>query len=110
MEIEYDDKDDSLPTSNPKRLWRDTDANEVKTVVNANALAMWNHRGDYDQSENDNEFPDSDGSGSGGVIQAFNTWITTTTATFDGEEWPPKTILIAIINQPGQDPDNWRLI
>lgn len=34
--ITYEDKDNSLPTSNPRRLYRDVDANEVKDVVNAN--------------------------------------------------------------------------
>lgn len=38
--ITYDNKDKTLPTSNPRRIWRDVDANEVKTVVNANELAM----------------------------------------------------------------------
>lgn len=35
--ITYEDKDNSLPTSNPRRLFRDVDANEIKNVVNANA-------------------------------------------------------------------------
>lgn len=34
--ITYDDKDNSLPTSNPRKLWRDLDSNEVKNVVNTN--------------------------------------------------------------------------
>lgn len=38
--ITFDDKDSSLPTSNPRKLWRDVDANQVKNVVNENAGAM----------------------------------------------------------------------
>lgn len=34
--ITYDDKSNSLPTSNPRRIYSADDANEVKTVVNAN--------------------------------------------------------------------------
>lgn len=34
--ITYDDKDNSLPNSNPRKLWRDSDANEAKNVVNTN--------------------------------------------------------------------------
>jgi hypothetical protein len=35
-QITYDDKSNSLPTSNPRRLFRAIDANEVKNVVNTN--------------------------------------------------------------------------
>ncbi len=38
--ISYDNKDKTLPTSNPRRIWRDVDANEVKTVVNDNEDTM----------------------------------------------------------------------
>lgn len=44
-QITYDDKDKLQPSGDPKRLWRDEDANEVKNVVNANAvqnsLLLW---------------------------------------------------------------------
>lgn len=36
-DITYTDKNKTLPTSDPARKWRDVDANEVKTVVNAKA-------------------------------------------------------------------------
>lgn len=34
--ITYEDKDNSLPTSNPRRLFRDIDANEIKDAINTN--------------------------------------------------------------------------
>ncbi len=36
--ITYDDKDKNEPSGDPKRLWRDEDANQVKEVVNENAV------------------------------------------------------------------------
>lgn len=40
MPITYDDKDNTLPTSDPRRLVRDDDLNEIKSVVNANETTM----------------------------------------------------------------------
>lgn len=37
-------------------------------------------------------------------------WRFTVGGTLDGEVWPAKTIAIALIDNPGQDPANWRLI
>jgi len=34
--ITYTNKDDTQPESDPRRRWTDTDANEIKSVVNAN--------------------------------------------------------------------------
>lgn len=106
--ITYEDKSDTLPSSNPRRQWRDEDANEVKTVVNANALAMVNFRGAFDASVN--ALPSSGGSGDLGVIKAFNAWYFSVGGNINGEFWPAKTIAIALVDNPGQDDANWRLL
>ena len=38
--ISYTDKDNAQPTSDPRRLVRDVDMNEIKSVVNTNAGLM----------------------------------------------------------------------
>ena len=38
--ITFEDKDNSLPTSNPRRLIRSVDINEIKAVVNAHAALL----------------------------------------------------------------------
>ena len=38
--ISYNNKDNSQPTSDPRRLVRDSDMNEIKSVVNTNAGLM----------------------------------------------------------------------
>jgi hypothetical protein len=107
--ITFDDKDKTLPTSDARRKVRDVDMNEIKTVVNENALSQMNMRGFFEQ-DNDEDLPDSGGSGDGGIIQAFNAFITTGVGVYGGEEWPAKTIIISLIDQPGQDLENFRLI
>ena len=112
--ITYTNKDDSQPTSDPRRNWTDTDANEVKTVVNNNAAVMLNLRGDWDNTED--KFPDAGGSGPSGVVKKWDcfdgvgvgSWEV---VTGDGAELiPDGTFFIARVDNPGQDPDNWKTI
>lgn len=37
-------------------------------------------------------------------------WKFTAGGTLDGGDWPSKTIAMALTDEPGQDPDNWRLL
>lgn len=41
-QVTFDDKDKNLPTSDPRRLVRDVDINELKSVINANATDVTN--------------------------------------------------------------------
>jgi hypothetical protein len=41
-QVTFDDKDKTLPTSDPRRLIRDVDVNELKSVINANATDVTN--------------------------------------------------------------------
>lgn len=80
--ITYDDKDNSLPTSNPRRLFRDVDANEIKSVVNANAALIVNHfRGAYDLSVN--AYPSSGGTGASGVPGIGDHWYVSVPGAVD---------------------------
>lgn len=40
MPVTFADKDNTLPTSDPRRLVRDVDLNEIKATVNANETTM----------------------------------------------------------------------
>jgi hypothetical protein len=113
--IEYEDKDNQLPTSNPRRLWRDDDANEVKEVVNTNADSMGFKAVPFEPGTTPETaaFPETGGSGDGGVVMDGNRFKIAIEGYFPGtdgpELWPPKTIAEALVDNPGADPDNWKL-
>jgi hypothetical protein len=106
--INYTDKDKTQPVSDVRRLFRDVDANEVKNVVNANALREWDNTL--------NKFPDAGGSGDEGAIAKHNWFVGNgvgnwETATGRGvEQVVDGTIFIARFDNPGQDPAKWRTI
>jgi hypothetical protein len=106
--ITYEDKDNSLPTSNPRRLFRDIDANEIKNVVNTNAGLIVNHwRGDWAGT---NALPATGGSGTSGAVAAGNEWRLTNELTIGGNVYAPGTIIKAMTNVPGQTLANWAFL
>ncbi len=114
--ITYDDKDKSLPSTNPKRVWSDQDANLVKAVVNENAARMLNIRDDYNLAS-ENTYPTTGGSGDIGVIKRFDAFPI---PAGQGGEVPSKlggvefvgegSFLIAVTDTPGADPFKWRIL
>jgi hypothetical protein len=114
--VEFSDKDNSLPTTNPRRLGRAVDLNEIKTVVNENANQMGFKAIAWEPPalEGDAEFPDESGTGSGGVIQDGNRFRLSAGGylpTGEGgaaEFWAQGTIVEAFEDNPGQDPTKWR--
>lgn len=100
MQIGYSDKDNSLPTSDPKRLWRDLDANEVKTVVNRNDHA----RGDWAGTT---ALPTTGGTYTAGAPAQGNRWRLTNTLSIGGNVYAPGTVIEAATDGPGQTIANW---
>lgn len=116
--IEYQNKDNTLPTSNVRRQGRAVDFNEIKTVVNENADQMGYKAVAYapPADPEDAAFPVAGGTGSGGVVMDGNRFRLSAAGYLptgeggEAEEWPKGTILEAFGDNPGQDPDNWRAI
>lgn len=114
--IEYQNKDNSLPTSNVRRQGRAVDFNEIKEVVNEHADQMgykpiaWAPPA----AEGDAAFPNGVGTGAGGAILDGNRFRLSAAGympTGEGdaaEFWPKGTIVEAFGDAPGQIQDNWR--
>jgi len=105
--ITYSDKDKTLPTSDVRRLFRDQDANQIKTVVNENAdaLALIDHaRGDW---SSENALPTTGGSGVDGVVTRGNRWRLTATLVIAGRVYSSGTMIEAATDAPGQDLTKW---
>ena len=114
--ITYSDKNKALPSTDPKRLWRDEDANLVKTVVNENAVRMLNIRDDFDLSAV-NAYPSTGGSGNLGVINKWDAFPIpegmggTVPSRLGGTEFVAEySFLIAVTAMPGNDPTKWRIL
>lgn len=118
-EIQFADKDHTLPSSDVRRKFRDIDANEIKTIVNQIGTA---NRGWIDGSIN--RYPDPDavgasdadlGSGEDGRILKGNNWYYDGPVVVDdgsglgAQPFPHKTKAEAIEDDPGQDPEKWKL-
>ncbi len=63
--------------------------------------AIGRFRGSFDASSD--LFPSDD-------VVAGDWWYSLNVGEFDGEDWPSKTIFIALDDDPGQDETKWRLI
>jgi len=114
--ITYDDKNKALPSSDPKRLWRDEDANMVKEVVNENAARMLNIRDDFDLSAA-NAYPSAGGSGDLGVVKKRDAFPIPSgmggyvPSKLGGTEFVGEgMLLIAWEDTPGQDPFKWKIL
>lgn len=82
--------------------------NSTKVATTAYVASATYFRGAYDASGN--TFPASGGSGASGAILAGDTWYFSVAATsLDGSSWPVKTLVVALVNTPGQTVGNWRL-
>jgi hypothetical protein len=68
-------------------------------------------RGAHDLSTN--LYP-TNGSGSGGAVVSGDSWYVSVTGNLDlgtgAEPVPVKSILIALVNAPAQDPTKWRVV
>jgi hypothetical protein len=71
------------------------------TINEGGGDATEHYKGGFDASGN--TFPGDEDT------EASDFWRFTVGGTLDGGNWPAKTIAIALIDNPGQDPDNWRL-
>jgi hypothetical protein len=75
----------------------------VEVTLNAGTADPVEHfKGNWDASSN--TFPGDE------TTIAGDFWRFTVGGTLDGGVWPAKTIAFALIDEPGQDPDNWRLL
>jgi hypothetical protein len=111
--ITFDDKDNSLPTSNPRRLGRAEDLNEIKNVVNENAGNMATKLIAFDTplAPEDAACPTA-GTGEAGAVLGGNRFRLTRMGYLPGadgpEQWPTNTIAEAMEDGPGNDPTKWR--
>jgi hypothetical protein len=81
----------------------------IITISDAGNSAGVNYfRGVYDAS--DDTYPEEGGSGPDGEIEAGNRFYFSPGGNFEGVPWPAKTLAEALIDNPGQDANNWRLI
>jgi hypothetical protein len=78
------------------------------TLSDSGSGGVEHYRGPYDASTN--LYPDDGGSGAEGVIQAGDRWYFSVGGTFEGVPWQAKTLAEALVDDPGQDSNNWRLI
>ena len=114
--IDFSDKSNSLPTTDPRRLGRATDFNEIKTVVNENALLSGYKAIAWlpPAAPEDAAFPEGVGTGSGGIVMDGNRFRLSAAGylpTGEGgaaELWPKGTIVESFEDTPGQDPEKWR--
>jgi hypothetical protein len=103
--ITFPDKDNTSPEDQPVRQWRAIDANEVKNVVNKNAVKIWDNTL--------NKFPDVGGSGPGGAPVQLEKFIGSGQGNWiimvDGfvEQVNDGTEFTAKEDNPGQDPAKW---
>lgn len=100
MQVTYDDKSNALPTSNPRRIFHDTDANELKNAINRNDHA----RGDWAGTTT---LPSAGGTFTGGAPALGNRWRLTNQLAIGGNVYPAKTIIEAAVDNPGQTIANW---
>lgn len=89
--------------------WRDGTADEDLIPKVAETEGGVNHwRGAYDPSSG--APPEEGGSGEEGEIQGGDEWVLSEAGELWGEYWPAKTIIKALVDNPGSDEENWRLI
>ena len=74
----------------------------------ADSMSLNHFRGAYDASGN--TYPASGGSGTSGVIHAGDHWyMSVIDSGLAGGPWVVGTILLALIDTPGQTAGNWRI-
>lgn len=114
--IQYSDKSNSLPTSDPRRLGRADDFNEIKTVVNENADQMGFKAISWEPpaAPEDAAFPEGVGTGTAGLVMDGNRFRLSESGYLptgeggDPEQWAKGTIVESFADIPGQDQENWR--
>jgi hypothetical protein len=89
----------------------DFDGTKVWSLCSIGVLTYPKFRGAWDASGNIYpEEPTTTGSNADGSIAAGDEWKITVAGTLDGGLWPVKTIVKALVDNPGQTDANWRLI
>lgn len=109
--ITFADKEQATVNQQPEeKKWTFENANEVKEVVNENF-----HDGD-DWDNTENKFPDSGGTAEDGSIRKWDRFVGrgegnwTVVTAVGNQDVHDKSIFIALADNPGQDPENWRMI
>ena len=80
---------------------------QANNYTDANAIGMWNDRGNYDASSN--QFPSTGGTGTAGAIEKGNIWTISVAGTLGGTAVVPKQTVRALVDNPGQTPGNWAI-
>ena len=80
---------------------------QANAYTDANAIGMWNDRGNYDASSN--QFPSTGGTGAAGAIEKGNIWTISVAGTLGGTAVVPKQSVRALVDNPGQTPSNWAI-
>jgi hypothetical protein len=80
---------------------------QAKAYTDAEAIGMWNDRGNYDASSN--VFPATGGTGAAGAIEKGNIWTISVAGTLGGTAVVPKQTVRALTNNPGQTAGNWAI-
>lgn len=74
----------------------------------ANVAEVLNYRDVYDASSN--QYPSTGGSGTGGIILKADTWIVSVEGILNSEPVKVGDMIIAKIDNPGQNPANWNIL
>jgi hypothetical protein len=112
--ITYADKDNVSPQGSDARTWKHDNANEVKSVVNANSVLALKNCGTFDASVN--EFPTADGTGVAGAIEVFDAWLIIVQGYVNNGVDTPVVlkvgdVVIARVNAASpDDPNEWIVI
>lgn len=109
--ITYADKEQATVNQQPaNKKWSFGDANHVKEVVNEN----FHDGADWDNTQN--KFPDIGGTAEDGSIRKWDRFVGRGVGSWEiisgagNQDVLDKSIFIALEDNPGNDPDNWRMI
>ena len=101
MQVTYEDKSNTLPTSNPRRIYSHEDANQVRDAINRND--HW--RGAWAGTT---AFPATGGTlNEDGDVAAGNEWYLSNQLVVGGNVYPAGTVIKALVDTPGQTLTNW---
>lgn len=88
----------------------DTEGTQLALTVNLSdpTPGTWINCGTYDASGD--VFPSTGGTGTSGAIKAFNTFVLSVGGTLGGVFFNAGSILVALVDNPGQTYTNWRIV
>lgn len=96
------------PVSGPQAAADDAILIAAKTYAESLIASAFIFIGEYDASSD--EYPNSGGTGSGGNIKAGNLWLVSVQGTLGGKTVSPGDSIVALVDDPGQDPGSWSQI